>query len=78
MGDDQAKADSANAAGSESTKPQFLTILITVLAAAVGVQNKKNLERDFSQSSPLPFIVAGVLFTVFFVVALITLVSFIV
>lgn len=62
----------------DAIKPSFWSILGSTIAAAFGVQNKKNLERDFSQSSPLPFIVAGILFTVVFVFSLIFIVKLIV
>ncbi len=45
------------------------------MAAAFGVQSKRNLEQDFQQSSPLPFIAAGVIFTVLFVFSLIFIVN---
>lgn len=47
-------------------KISFGSIVLSTFAAAVGVQNKKALEKDFSNSSPLPFIVAGIIFTVLF------------
>ena len=56
-------------------KPSFLQVVLSVFAAAIGVQNKKNLEKDFSQTSPLPFIVAGVTFTVVFVLILVAIVQ---
>ena len=68
----------ANAQNQNNKKPGFWVIVFAVLAAAVGVQNKKNLERDFNQSSPIPFIVAGLIFTILFVVSLITIVSFVI
>ncbi len=49
--------------------------MLSVLAAAVGVQNKRNLEKDFDQSSPYPYIVAGVVFTAAFVLTLILIVK---
>lgn len=59
-------------------KPRFLTIMLSVLAAAVGVQKRQNLEEDFASSSPLPYIVAGVIFTILFVVTLIVVVSMVI
>lgn len=50
-------------------------LLMSTLAAAFGVQNKKNLEDDFQQTSPVPFILAGILFTVIFVLALVGIVN---
>lgn len=65
----------------ESPAPEkigFGALVLTVLAAAVGVQNKKNLEKDFTQSSPLPYIVAGVVFTALFLATLIVIVAIII
>jgi len=58
---------------SPETRPKvgFLAIVLTTLAAAIGVQNRKNLEKDFAQSSPLPYIVAGIIFTILFLFTLI-------
>lgn len=53
----------------------FWSLMLSVLAAAIGVQNKKNLEKDFHQSSPYPYIVAGIIFTVVFVFILIFVVK---
>ncbi len=48
-------------------KPSTLQVFASVAAAAFGVQNSKNRERDFGQSSILPYIVGGLVFTVVFV-----------
>lgn len=45
----------------------FWQMLGSVMAAAFGVQSKKNRERDFSQGKPMHFIVLGIGFTVAFV-----------
>ncbi len=62
---------------SEKKKPSLFHLIISVLAAAVGVQNKKNLEEDFASSSPMPYIIAGVLFTAAFVFTLIFIVKWV-
>jgi hypothetical protein len=59
----------------KTTAPSFLKILGSTLAAAFGVQSRSKLEEDFQQSSPLPFIVAGILFTLVFVVTLVFIVK---
>lgn len=56
-------------------KLSILGLLLSVLAAAVGVQKRGNLEKDFNQSSPVPFIIAGVVFTALFVLALVLVVK---
>ena len=35
----------------------------------IGVQKKKNLQEDFSKSSATPFIVAGIIMTLLFILA---------
>jgi Protein of unknown function (DUF2970) len=53
-------------------------ILFSIIAAAFGVQSRERLKRDFSTGRPTQFIFAGILFTVFFVVAIVVLVDWIV
>jgi len=53
-----------------SKQPESLSILQTigsVLAAALGVQKRANLERDLAHGKASRFIIAGVIFTVLFV-----------
>jgi hypothetical protein len=47
----------------------------SVLAAFIGVQSDKNRQIDFEQGSLTAYIVAGLIFTVLFVSALIFIVS---
>jgi uncharacterized membrane protein YidH (DUF202 family) len=49
----------------------FWTIVASTLAAAIGVQSRANRERDFRHGRAAPFIVAGLLFTVAFVLVLV-------
>lgn len=46
---------------------EFLKVLRSVMSAMIGVQSKKNLREDFSKSSPIPFIVAGIIMTLVFI-----------
>lgn len=55
-------------------RPGFLSTLQSVLAAAFGVQSQKKREQDFSSGSPVAYIVAGILFTVVFVLGLLAVV----
>jgi hypothetical protein len=55
-------------------KPGFLHIVMSTLAAAFGVQSNKNRERDFLSGNIYTYIIAGVVFTVTFVVAVILVV----
>jgi hypothetical protein len=47
----------------------------STLAAAIGVQSKKNRERDFEEGNAGTFIVTGILFTVLFVATIVVVVS---
>lgn len=55
--------------------PSLRQVLKSVLAGAFGVQSDANYERDFKQTSPLPYIIVGIVFVVLFVLALAGLVS---
>jgi len=50
----------------------------STLAAAFGVQSKENKVRDFERGKPHQFIIAGVVFTLIFLVGMIALVNLIV
>lgn len=52
-------------------KVSYSSLVLSTLAAAVGVQNDKNLEKDFAHSSPFPYIIAGIVFTFVFLACLI-------
>ncbi|WP_394212504.1 DUF2970 domain-containing protein [Enterovibrio calviensis] len=52
-------------------------VVKSVFAAMLGVQSDKNRQRDFKQSSMLPYILVGVVFVVLFVMGLIGVVSLI-
>lgn len=52
----------------------FWKTLWSTAAAAFGVQTEDARERDFSHGSPASFILAGLIFTVIFVVVLVVIV----
>lgn len=56
-------------------KPGVWAIIMSTLAAAIGVQSDKNRERDFQHGSFYPFIIAGIIFTVLFVLGAVLLVN---
>lgn len=56
-------------------KPTIMQTIKSVLAAFIGVQSDKNRQIDFEQGSLMTYIVAGLIFTVLFVSALIFIVS---
>ncbi|QPG05429.1 DUF2970 domain-containing protein [Salinimonas marina] len=53
------------------------SVIMSVLASAFGVQSQQNYQRDFGQTSILPYVVVGVVFVVVFVIALMLLVTYI-
>lgn len=59
------------------SKVTFWTIVRSTLAAAIGVQNRANRERDFEHGTPGAFIAAGIIFTVMFVAVLAGVVYFV-
>ena len=62
---------------SDNPKLSIRQILFSTLAAAFGVQSGKNLKRDFAAGSPAHFIVAGIVFTVVFVLTIVAIVNWI-
>ena len=48
-------------------KPRFGSVILSILAAAIGVQSDKNRERDFANGSPFTFIIGGFAFTILFI-----------
>jgi hypothetical protein len=44
----------------------FWNVMLSVGAAMIGVQSRKNRERDFTQGKPIHFIVGGVIGTLIF------------
>ena len=61
----------------DTHEPSFWEVVMSVLAAALGVQSSKNRERDFTRGKPLVFIAAGLIFTILFVLTLISIVNLI-
>jgi hypothetical protein len=53
----------------------FWRVMLSVMQASYGVQNKKNKERDFQSGSIKGFIAAALIFTVIFVMTLVTIVT---
>ena len=52
-----------------------LQVMGSVLAAALGVQSNRNRERDFKHGNARAFIIAGVLGTVAFILAVVLVVK---
>ena len=63
----QDQADSTTKQEKNNTKEKLpLThVIVSVLAAAIGVQSKKNQEKDFTaKGSIVTYIAAGIIFTI--------------
>ena len=76
MNDEVKANETSDEIAEEHKAPNFFQVLLSVAAGAFGVQTSSNHDRDFKNGSPLPFILAGVLFTVLFVLTIVTVVSF--
>ncbi len=58
-----------------SSRPSIWTMILSVLAAMIGIQKNKNRERDFSKGNPWLFIIIGLILTGAFVLLLISIVQ---
>lgn len=56
-------------------KPGFREVLSSTLAGALGVQSSKNRERDFKHGNIKVFAVAGLIFTVLFIITVVGVVK---
>ena len=63
-------------AGAEETRPPTAwQVMFSAVAAAFGVQSSRNRERDFTHGRASHFIIAGIVFTVLFVLVMIGVVT---
>jgi len=53
----------------------FFTVVLSVLAAMVGIQSDENRERDFNSGSASKFIFVGIIMVMIFVFSLISIVN---
>jgi len=60
------------------SKPTITQVIKSVLAAFIGVQSEANRKKDFENGSLSTYVIAGIIFTVLFIVAIIIVVSTIV
>jgi hypothetical protein len=56
-------------------KPSIFQVIGSVVAAAFGVQTAANRERDFQGGSAIPYLVAGVVFTLLFILGIVGVVK---
>lgn len=61
-----------------SNKQPFHKILLSVLAAFLGVQSSKKAKDDFQEPSPWMFILIGVILLIIFVSVLLTVVNLVI
>lgn len=61
----------------ERNKPSVLQIIGSVVSAAFGVQSSANRERDFSGGSAASYIIAGIIFTVLFILVIVGVVRWV-
>jgi len=55
--------------------PGIFSVLMSVLAAMIGVQSDKNRERDFKKGRASHYIIIGIVMTILFVFTLISIVN---
>jgi len=48
-------------------QPGWKDILRSVLSAAIGIQSRKNQERDFKHGKARVYIIAGIIYTMIFI-----------
>ncbi|QSX37032.1 DUF2970 domain-containing protein [Shewanella sedimentimangrovi] len=53
----------------------FWQVFLSTLAAFFGVQSDQNRRKDFSQASPMPYIIMGLVLAIGLVLGLVLLVS---
>ncbi len=58
-----------------SSKPTLLQVIASVLASFFGVQSDNNYQRDFEQTSVVPYIVVGIVMVFVLIGALLLLVN---
>ena len=56
----------------------FLSVARSVGAAMIGVQSRRNRERDFTEGKPVHFVVGGLIGTLLFVLAVWLLVRYLI
>ncbi len=60
------------------SKPSLLHVVKSVIAAAIGVQSNKNREIDFQHGSLPAYVIVGLIATVLFILAIVSIVSVVV
>lgn len=56
----------------------FLTAFLSIMAAAIGVQKRENMERDLNAINPIVYVFAAILFLIIFIGSIILVVNLVV
>ena len=59
----------------DNQKPSFWQIVLSTLAAFLGVQSNKNRVRDFKHGNIYAYIVSGLIFTILFIFCVVSVVK---
>lgn len=59
-------------------KVTFIAALISIMAGAIGVQKRENMERDLNSNNPLIYVIAALLFLAIFIGSVVFVVSIVV
>lgn len=59
----------------QTKKPTLLQVMKSVAASAFGVQSEANRQKDFTQSSFLPYVLTGIFFVAVFIALLMLIVQ---
>lgn len=62
----------------KNKKVGLLTALLSIMAGAIGVQKRKNMERDLNAANPYIYVLAALIFVSLFIAGIITVVSLVV
>jgi hypothetical protein len=73
--DDEKEFEGQNKEDKPRSSLNLFQVVGSVFAAGLGVQSSKNRERDFKQGKFGVFIIAGILFTLFFMGTVFTIVQ---
>lgn len=60
---------------SNSKAPTLFQVILSVMAAFIGIQNKKNKERDFKYGSFKIFVIVAVIITLLFLLTILAIVQ---
>ncbi len=77
MNDPAETAEDSSERGNQGAALTLRQVVGSTLASAFGVQSRRNRERDFRLGKASHFIVAGIVFTVLFVLGMILFVNLI-